>query len=143
MTTTTTELATPLSAGVILPDKLAHLNHKAQAIRRDIVTMVFHANSGHIGGSLSATELLVALYYGIMRHDPKHPQWRERDRFIPSKGHCTPVLYAVLADCGYFPKRTWRAFAVLARTCRATRTSPRRPALKLPPGRWGWACPRP
>ena len=110
MTTTTTELATPLSAGVILPDKLAHLNHKAQAIRRDIVTMVFHANSGHIGGSLSATELLVALYYGIMRHDPKHPQWRERDRFILSKGHCTPVLYAVLADCGYFPKEDLACF---------------------------------
>jgi transketolase len=66
--------------------------------------MVYHANSGHIDGNFSATELLVALYYRIMRHDPKNPHWPNRDRFIMSKGHCSPVIYAVLADCGYFPK---------------------------------------
>ncbi|MGC2400239.1 MAG: transketolase, partial [Acidobacteriaceae bacterium] len=52
----------------------------------------------------SATELVVGLYYEIMRHDPANPAWPERDRFILSKGHCAPVIYAVLADCGYFPK---------------------------------------
>lgn len=65
--------------------------------------MVHRANSGHVGGSLSAADLMVALYHVIMRHDPKNPQWADRDRFVLSKGHCTPVLYAVLADCGYFP----------------------------------------
>ncbi len=65
--------------------------------------MVFRANSGHIGGSLSATEIVVALYHHLMRHDPRNPCWSERDRFVLSKGHCSPVLYAVLADCGYFP----------------------------------------
>jgi transketolase len=65
--------------------------------------MVHQANSWHVGGSLSATEIVVSLYYQLMRHDPRNPQWKERDRFVLSKGHCTPVLYAVLADCGYFP----------------------------------------
>jgi transketolase len=85
------------------PLDLDLLAHKARAVRREIVSMVQRANSGHVGGSLSAADLMVALYQVIMRHDPKNPAWGERDRFVLSKGHCTPVLYAVLADCGYFP----------------------------------------
>ena len=83
---------------------LNSLQAKAREIRRSILTMVYQASSGHIGGSFSATELVVGLYYNIMRHDPRNPSWSERDRFILSKGHCTPVVYAALADCGYFPK---------------------------------------
>jgi transketolase len=79
------------------------LESKAVEIRRSILTMVYRANSGHVGGSLGATDLVVALYYHLMRHDPRNPKWPERDRFILSKGHCSPVIYAVLADCGYFP----------------------------------------
>ncbi|MCI0393228.1 MAG: transketolase [Acidobacteria bacterium] len=86
------------------------LKNKAFDVRREILKMVHHANSGHIGGSLSAAELVVALYYHIMRHDPRNPKWPERDRFILSKGHCTPVIYAVLADCGYFPKEDLNHF---------------------------------
>ncbi|MEK7405072.1 MAG: transketolase [Acidobacteriota bacterium] len=80
------------------------LEDKAREVRRSIVEMVYRANSGHVGGSLGAADLVVALYYHLMRHDPRNPKWPERDRFILSKGHCTPVIYAVLADCGYFPK---------------------------------------
>ena len=72
--------------------------------------MVFRANSGHVGGSLSATDLLVTLYHAVMRHDPRRPDWPDRDRFILSKGHCAPVLYAVLADCGYFPASDLQGF---------------------------------
>ncbi len=79
------------------------LRAKARRIRRSILTMIHGANSGHPGGSLGAVEIVVALYYHLMRHDPRNPRWPERDRFILSKGHCSPVLYAVLADCGYFP----------------------------------------
>jgi transketolase len=79
------------------------LESKARTIRRLIVEMVHCANSGHVGGSLSAADILTALYYQLMRHDPRNPKWDERDRFVMSKGHCTPVVYAVLADCGYFP----------------------------------------
>jgi transketolase len=84
--------------------ELDRLAEKALEIRRSILEMVFRAQSGHIGGSLGATDLVVALYYHLMCHDPRNPNWPARDRFILSKGHCTPVIYAVLADCGYFPK---------------------------------------
>ena len=91
-------------------DRLALLSGKARAVRRDIVTMVHGAKSGHVGGSLSAADIMVTLYYEVMRHDPKYPHWAERDRFILSKGHCTPVYYAVLADCGYFPREDLATF---------------------------------
>jgi transketolase len=75
-----------------------------KTIRRHIVTMTAAAKSGHPGGSLSAVEILVSLYFGgHLRHDPRNPQWPDRDRFILSKGHACPVLYAVMAECGYCP----------------------------------------
>lgn len=86
------------------------LQAKALDIRRCILTMVHRARSGHVGGSLGATDLVVTLYHEIMRHDPTRPDWPERDRFILSKGHCTPVIYAVLADCGYFPESDLETF---------------------------------
>jgi transketolase len=76
----------------------------AKRLRRDIVTMIGKAGSGHPGGSLSAVEIVTALYWRILRHKPSDPQWPDRDRFILSKGHAAPVLYAVLAECGYFPR---------------------------------------
>ena len=89
---------------------LSRLDSKAREIRRSILTMVHRASSGHVGGSLGATELVVALYHAVMRHDPARPDWEERDRFILSKGHCTPIIYAVLADCGYFPTEDLETF---------------------------------
>lgn len=65
--------------------------------------MITTAKSGHPGGSLSAVEILVTLYFDVMRHDPKNPQWPDRDRFLLSKGHAAPVLYAVMAEAGYVP----------------------------------------
>ena len=65
--------------------------------------MVYEAKSGHIGGSLSATDILAVLYGNVLKHDPTRPDWPDRDRFIMSKGHCTPVQYAVLAEHGYLP----------------------------------------
>ena len=72
-------------------------------IRRHIIEMTGAAKSGHPGGSLSAVEILVTLYYDVMHHDPSNPSWPDRDRFILSKGHAAPVLYAVMAECGYAP----------------------------------------
>lgn len=86
------------------------LRTKALKIRRKIIEMVYKAGSGHIGGSLGATDLMVALYYALMQHNPADPTWKDRDRFILSKGHCTPVLYAILADCGYFPESDLDSF---------------------------------
>ena len=72
-------------------------------IRRHIITMLAAAGSGHPGGSLSAVEILCALYLRILRHNAQDPAWPDRDRFILSKGHGVPALYAVLAECGYLP----------------------------------------
>src|SRR5512142_880382 len=82
---------------------LAELQAIAKQVRRDIVEMTGAAKSGHPGGSLSAVEILVTLYFDVMRHDPARPKWGERDRFILSKGHAAPVLYSVLARAGYAP----------------------------------------
>lgn len=76
----------------------------SKTVRRSIVEMLTAAKSGHPGGSLSAVELIVSLYFDAMRHDPANPKWDDRDRFILSKGHACPVLYAVMAECGYTPK---------------------------------------
>jgi len=84
--------------------EIVELEKKAVEIRKDIVKMLTLAKSGHTGGSLSIVEILIALYYNALRNDPKNPKWPERDRFLLSKGHACPALYAVLADKGYFPK---------------------------------------
>jgi len=75
----------------------------ARRLRRHIITMTGKAGSGHPGGSLSAVEIVTALYFKVLRHKPSDPSWSDRDRFILSKGHAAPLLYAALAECGYFP----------------------------------------
>ena len=85
------------------PD-IKELKKKAVNIRKDILTMLNKAKSGHTGGSLSMVEILLALYHYKLKHDPKNPDWPERDRFILSKGHGCPALYAVMSDVGYFPR---------------------------------------
>ena len=74
----------------------------AVRIRKHIIEMLYRAKSGHPGGSLSAVDALVALYFVHMKHNPKKPRDPNRDRFVLSKGHAAPALYAVLAECGYF-----------------------------------------
>jgi transketolase len=85
------------------PAELARLGRLARRIRRDILIMLNRAGSGHTGGSLSATDILVALFFSKMRHRPQEPRWPDRDRFVLSKGHAAPAYYAVLAHSGYFP----------------------------------------
>ncbi|HHV37944.1 MAG TPA: transketolase [Tepidimicrobium sp.] len=80
------------------------LKQIAKDMRIDIINMVSRAGSGHPGGSLSACEILTALYFRAMNIDPKNPHWEDRDRFVLSKGHGAPVLYSALARRGYFPK---------------------------------------
>lgn len=80
------------------------LKRVANRLRLDVVEMTCAAGSGHPGGSLSSADLMAVLYFGgAMRHDPKNPAWEDRDRFVLSKGHVAPVLYAALAESGYFP----------------------------------------
>jgi len=83
-------------------ERLQQLQSAAKVIRRDIVTMLAEAGSGHPGGSLSAADIVTALYFEVMNVNPEQPKWPERDRFVLSKGHAAPVLYAALAERGYF-----------------------------------------
>lgn len=89
---------------MLTQSQITELTEKSREIRGNIIRMLGASASGHPGGSLSATDLLTYLYFHKMRHDPKNPKKAERDRFVLSKGHAAPVLYATLAEAGYFPK---------------------------------------
>ncbi|HOG24069.1 MAG TPA: transketolase [Candidatus Omnitrophota bacterium] len=86
------------------------LKAKAKIVRRHIVGMTGAAASGHPGGSLSCADILVALYFNQMNHDPRNPGWADRDRLVLSKGHACPALYSVLAETGYFSPATLTNF---------------------------------
>lgn len=89
---------------------MKNLIRKAAQIRRDIIDIVYESGAGHVGGSLSETDILVTLYYHIMKVDPKKPHWPERDRFVLSKGHSVEAYYCILADKGYFPKEDLKTY---------------------------------
>ncbi|MEM4359154.1 MAG: transketolase [Candidatus Bilamarchaeaceae archaeon] len=76
----------------------------ANTIRQDVVRMLLEAKSGHTAGSIGLADIFTALYFNILYHDPQNPDWPDRDRFILSNGHVCPVLYATMANAGYFPK---------------------------------------
>lgn len=80
------------------------LQFKANDIRQDIIEMLVEAGSGHSAGPLGMADVFTALYFSIIRHDPKNPKWEDRDRLVLSCGHICPVLYATLSEAGYFPK---------------------------------------
>jgi len=84
-------------------EDIKKLKQIARHVRKDIIEMLAEAGSGHPGGALSASDIVAALYFSVMRHNPQDPWWRERDRFILSKGHSCPAMYACLARAGYFP----------------------------------------
>jgi len=90
------------------PDE--RLAEVANELRGMVVATLCHTQAGHPGGSLSAAEILTALFFSVMRIDPHRPEWEERDRFILSKGHAAPVYYAALARRGYFPEETLQTY---------------------------------
>jgi len=97
-------IASPRKELALAPSlSLEEMAATAKKLRRHVITMIGKAGSGHPGGSLSAAEIVTALYFKVLRHDPANPRWAERDRFILSKGHAAPILYAALAERGYFP----------------------------------------
>ncbi|MEN8374146.1 MAG: transketolase [Gemmatimonadota bacterium] len=97
-------MSTVTAATSTSAETIDELRARANTHRRHVIDMLALAGSGHPGGSLSAAELVTALYFGgFLRHDPRRPQWADRDRFILSKGHGVPIQYAALAEAGYFP----------------------------------------
>ena len=81
------------------------LENKANDIREDIIRMLEHAGSGHSAGPLGLADIFTALYFDVMQHDPKNPDWEGRDLMLLSNGHCVPVRYAAMANAGYFDRK--------------------------------------
>lgn len=116
---------------------LSELEHIAKKLRRQVITMISTAASGHPGGSLSAADIVTALYFKILKHNAKDPKWPDRDRFILSKGHAAPVLYAALAECGYFPSE-WLSTLRKTGTCLQGHTDSRlTPGVEVSAGSLG------
>jgi transketolase len=113
------------------------LKEKAKILRIEILKMLTEAGSGHTGGSLSAADILTALYFYKMRHNPKDPVWRERDRFILSKGHAAPVLYAALALSGYFDKALLKTLRKLGSPLQGHPCSKLLPGVEISTGSLG------
>ena len=97
------EATSSKQAAITKPLSVEEMKQIAKKLRRHIITMTAKAGSGHPGGSLSSVEIVTALFFNFLRHDPKDPRWPDRDRFVLSKGHAAPLLYSALAETGYFP----------------------------------------
>ena len=130
---TTKKLTKEINA---IPDH-HQLQEIARQVRIDIVEMLFRAGSGHLGGSLSATDILVALFFGEMRAKAGDPCWLDRDRFILSKGHGAPAYYAVLARLGYFPREELLTLRQFGSILQGHPDSGCTPGVEIPTGSLG------
>jgi transketolase len=113
------------------------LREKAGTLRVEILRMLTEAGSGHTGGSLSAADIVTALYFCKMRHKPENPAWRERDRFILSKGHAAPVLYAALALSGYFDRSLLKTLRKIGSPLQGHPCSRKLPGIEISTGSLG------
>jgi len=113
------------------------LKEKARSLRTEILKMLAEAGSGHTGGSLSAADIVAVLYFYKMRHNAGNPQWRERDRFILSKGHAAPVLYAALALSGYFDKEILKTLRKIGSPLQGHPCSCKVPGVEISTGSLG------
>ena len=115
---------------------IGELEGIARELRRDAIETIYQAGSGHPGGSLSEMDILVALYFDVLRHDPSNPSWPDRDRFILSKGHACPGLYVVLAKRGYFPREELWGFRKMGAMLQG-HAHPRTPGVEMNSGSLG------
>jgi transketolase len=113
------------------------LQKKAGIMRIEILKMLTESGSGHTGGSLSAADIVTALYFYKMRHNPNDPKWRERDRFILSKGHAAPVLYAALALSGYFDPSLLKTLRKIGSPLQGHPCSTKLPGVEISTGSLG------
>ncbi|MCI9063603.1 MAG: transketolase, partial [Clostridia bacterium] len=91
-------------------ENIKELEQKAKEIRKGVINQVYSGQSGHPGGSLSIADIMSGLYFNELNIDEKNPKWEERDRVVLSKGHCSPALYAALAERGFFDKEELKGF---------------------------------
>ena len=118
----------------------AELSSVCKAVRRDIINMTANAGSGHPGGSLSAVELMVSVFFNHMRIDPQNPKMPERDRFVLSKGHAAPCYYAVLAEMGFISRDEFKNFRQLHSILQGHPDSKKVPGVDAATGSLGQGC---
>jgi transketolase len=123
-----------------LGPSVAELERIAARVRCDIIQMIHIANAGHPGGSLSAADVVAALYFRVMNIDPARPDWPDRDRFILSKGHACPVWYAGLAERGYFDKRHLTTLRKLDSILQGHPDMHKTPGVDMTAGSLGQGC---
>lgn len=116
---------------------ISNLEEKAIDIRMNILKIIFEAQSGHLGGSLSAVEIITSLYYQHLNIDPTNPQKEDRDRFILSKGHAAPLLYVVLADLSFFDKNELNNFRQLGSVLQGHPDKNKTPGVDMTSGSLG------
>ena len=122
---------------MINQEQLREICHLAARLRRDVIQMVGVGQTGHVGGSCSAADIVAVLYGWKMKHDPKNPKWEERDRFVMSKGHSVIVQYAALAETGYFPKSELRTLKKLGSMLQGHPEFHRTPGIEATTGSLG------
>lgn len=113
------------------------LKNTTRNIRASVIEMLAEAGSGHPGGSLSLAEILTTLYFKVMNIDPDNPDWEERDRLVLCKGHAAPVLYAVLAERGYFPKEELKTLRKLGSILQGHPDMKKTPGVEISTGSLG------
>ena len=126
---------------ILKPEQLNELAWRAHRMRRHIVGMATDRLKLHFGGSLSMVEILAVLYFHWMRHDPQNPDWPERDRFILSKGHGAPGLYAALGEAGYFSQDEFRAYRTIKSILQGHPDRTKTPGVEVSSGSLGTAFP--
>ena len=118
-------------------EEMEDLKAMGLEVRKHVLKMTTAAGSGHPGGSMSATDILVCLYFNVMKHDPGRPEWPDRDRFVLSKGHAAPALYAVLAECGYFSIKLLSSLRKLGSPLQGHPDMKRLPGIEMSTGSLG------
>ena len=126
-----------MSKTVAVENQAAEFKQITKQLRVDIIRMIETAGSGHPGGSLSVIDLLTVLYLKFLKHDPKRPDWADRDRLILSKGHACPALYAVMAYTGYFPKENLMTLRKLGSSLQGHPDRLRLPGIEFSTGSLG------
>ena len=116
---------------------LCNLQNESRQVRREVVEMAFSAGSGHCGGSLSCVDIMVTLFQNHLSIRPEQPDWRNRDRFVLSKGHAAPTLYAVLARLGFFPKDYLSSLRKLGSSLQGHPDARRVPGVEISTGSLG------
>lgn len=122
--------------------KLKQLEERAFAIREDVVDMLVEAGSGHSAGPLGMADIFTALYFHVMVHDPKRPEWEDRDRLVLSNGHICPIRYAAMAHAGYFPKKLMMTLRKLGSPLQGHPERPRLPGVENTAGPLGDGSPQ-